>query len=43
MISSTDGRSSSSKPEGGAEGKEFLFYWKHVEAVRIKSSLHSRD
>jgi hypothetical protein len=31
MISSTDGRSSSSESEGAAEGKEFLFGRKHVE------------
>ena len=42
MISLTDGRSSSWESEGGAEGKEFLSCWKHIEAIGIKSPLHSR-
>jgi hypothetical protein len=39
MISSTDGRPSPSESEGGAEGKEFLCCWKHVEAIGIGSPL----
>src|SRR5450432_2448054 len=43
IISLTDGRSSSSESERRTEGKEFLCYWKHIEAIGIKSPLSSQQ